>query len=153
MSASKGTGKPGTKRYTQPRDGTPWATEATRLGVDPVGWARVQKYWSETNEINEEGTLDGHKLGTLTRRDLKILKEGGQLTGDIESEIARRVTDGAPHVAFLDSAFLDNVEPREGRGSSYRRQYWARNVGGGAGSLIGTSKPKIIALQYAQKHW
>ena len=44
--------------------------------------------------------------------DLKTLKEGGQLTGDIASEISRRITDSAPHVEFLDDAFLEKVTPR-----------------------------------------
>ena len=77
-------------------------------------WARVQKYWAETHGGNEEATLVGYELGMLTRRDLKSLKEGGQLAGDIASEIARRITDGAPHAAFLDSAFLEKAAPLVG---------------------------------------
>ena len=83
-------------------------------------WARVQKYWAEAHVGNEEATLVGCELGMLTRRDLKSPKEGGQLTGDIASEIARHITDGVPHVAFLDSAFLEKVTPLIGGGTRYR---------------------------------
>ena len=145
--------KPGTKEDTQSRDDALWAAEARRLGVDPAEWVRVEEYWSETDDANEEDTLDGYKFETLTRRDLKTLKEGGELTGDIASEIARRLTDGAPHGAFLDSAFLEKVAPRVGRGSRCRRQYWTRNIGDGAGSRVGTAKTKIIARHYAPKYW
>ena len=90
-SASKRTGKPGTKEDTQLRDDTLWVAEASRLGAGPAKWVRVQEYWSETDDANEEETLDGYEYGTPTRRDLKTLKEGGELTGDIASEIARRL--------------------------------------------------------------
>ena len=95
----------------------PEAAEAGRLGVDPVVWTRLQKYWVETNDGNKEGTLEGYEPGTLRRHDLKTLKEGGQPTGDIASEIARRIADSASHVAFLDDA------------SSSRR--WCLSKGGG----------------------
>ena len=69
--------------------------EAGRLGVDPVVWAHVQKYWAETHDENKEDALDGYELGTLRRHDIKSLIKGGQLTGDTASEIARRITGSA----------------------------------------------------------
>ena len=77
----------------------------------------MQRYWAETHVGNEEANLVGYELGMLTRRDLQSLKEGGQLTGGIASGIARRITDGAPHVAFLDNAFLEKVTPPGGGGT------------------------------------
>ena len=97
--------------------------EARILGVDPDAWARVQTYWAGTHARNEKATLEGYELGMLTRRDLKSLKEGGQLTGDIASKTARRITDGAPHVAFLDDAFLHKVTPPDGGVTRCRSQY------------------------------
>ena len=88
----------------------------------------------------------------LTRRDLKTLKAGEQLTGDIASEIARRITDGAPHVAFLDNALLHKVTPPEGSGTRRRRQYWERNIGKGAESQVGTTRTTIFALHYVTGH-
>ena len=69
-------------------------------------WARVQKYWAETNAGNERDALAGYAPGMLQRCDFKTLKEDGKFTGDIASEIARRTTDSAQHVVFLDIAFL-----------------------------------------------
>ena len=97
--------------------------EAHILGVDPSTWARVQTFWEGTHDRNEKATLEGYERGMLNKLDLKSLKEGGQLTGDIASEIARRVTDSAPHVAFLDNAFLTKVTPPEGGGTRFRSQY------------------------------
>ena len=85
------------------------AAEAGRLGVDPMVWARVRKHLAETHGENKEDTLECYKLGTLWRHGLKSLKEGGQLTGGIASDIVRRITDSALHVAFLDNAFLEKV--------------------------------------------
>ena len=89
----------------------------------------------------------------LTRRDLKSLKEGGQLTGDIASEIARRITDGAPHIAFLDSTFLQKVTPPGGGDTRCRRQYWGNNTGKGTESQIGTALATTVALHYVPGHW
>ena len=58
-----------------PRHST--AHEAVRLGVDPVVWVRLIKYWAETNESNEMDPLEGYYQGTLRRYDLKTLKERG----------------------------------------------------------------------------
>ena len=77
-------------------------------------WTRLKKYWAGTNDGNKTDTLEGYALGTLTRHDPKTLKEGGKLTGDIASEIARRITDSAPYVAFLDDAFFEKVTPARG---------------------------------------
>ena len=115
--------------------------------------ARVQTYWAETHDRNKKVTLEGYEMGMLERQDLKSLKESGQLTGDIASEIARRTTDGAPHVAFLDNAFLHKVTPPEGGGTRCRGQYWERNIGKGAESQIGTARTKTIALHYVPGHW
>ena len=73
-SASNRAGKSDTKEDTQPSGGALWAAEARRLGVDPAKWVLVQKHWSETDDANQEDTLDGYEYGTLTRRDLKTLK-------------------------------------------------------------------------------
>ena len=113
----------------------------------------MRRYWLETVDENEEDTLDGYEYGTLTRRDLKTLEEGGELTGDIASEIARRLTEGVPHVALLDSAFLEKVAPSEGRGSRCRSRYWEQTIGVGTDSRVGTAKTTIIALHYTPKHW
>ena len=121
--------------------------------MDPDVWARVQAYKAETHDMNVENTLVGYKLGMLTRRDLKSLKEGGQLTGDIASEIARCVTDGAPHVAFLDNAFPHKVTPPDGGDTRCWRQYWERNIGEGTGSQIGTARKTIVALHCVLGHW
>ena len=127
--------------------------EAYRLGVGPAVWTRVQKYWAKTHDGNQEATLEGYELGMLRRRDLKSLKKGGQLTGDIASEIARRITDSAPQVAFLDDAFLEKVAPLVGGGTRCRSQHWARDIVKGAESQIGTTRTKIVALQYVPRHW
>ena len=103
--------------------------------------------------MNEEATLVGYELGMLTRLDLKSLKEGGQLTEGIASEITRCIIGGVLHVAFLDSAFLEKVTPLTGGGTRCRSQYWERNIGKGAESQIGAAQTTIVALHYVPIHW
>ena len=84
---------------------------------------------------------------------LKSLKEGEELTGGIVSEVGRRTTASALHVAFLDSAFLEKAAPIERESSKYRRQYWTLNIGKGVDSPIGTARTTFITLHCAPGHW
>ena len=43
-------------------------------------------------------------------------KKVGESQGGIICEVGRRITASAPHVAFLDNAFLEKVSPIEGGG-------------------------------------
>ena len=86
-------------------------------------WARVSEYRAEPSESNQEDPLEGYCQGTLRRRDLKTLEEGGGLTGDIINEVGRRISASAPHVAFLDSIFLYKVAPINCMGSKFMRQF------------------------------
>ena len=68
--------------------------------MDAVMWARAHKYWAETNDGNEEDTLEGYAPGTLRRRDLKTLKESvcARLsTYKINKSDAQDGIDGALH--------------------------------------------------------
>jgi hypothetical protein len=129
------------------------AEEATRLGVDPALWARVNKYWEETTPRNRACPLEGYAPHTLTRRDFSFLKAGGKLTGDVANEVGCRITAHAPHVAFLNSTFLAKVAPNTGKGSKCGPRFWTGLVGKGADAKIGTAKEVIIAPHSVPDHW
>ena len=79
--------------------------------MDPAAWARVVDYWAQTNVTNETDPLEGYGQRTLRWRDFKTFKVGGELTGEIVSEVGRRIARYAPQIAFLDSTFLSKVAP------------------------------------------
>ena len=116
-------------------------------------WARVTDYWVGINGTREEDPPGGCGQGTLRRYDIKTLKKGGELTGDIVSEVGRRIATSAPQVAFLDSTFLNKVAPIEGMGTKCRPQYWASIISDDTGSQIGTAKKVVIAPHYVPGHW
>ena len=78
---------------------------------------------------------------------------GGELTGEIVNEACRRISNCAPHIAFLDSTFLSKVAPLEGSGTKYRRKFWTIMIGADAGSQIGTTKKVVVAPHYVSGHW
>ena len=65
----------------------------------------------------------------------------------------RRISDCAPHVAFLDLTFLTKVAPIHGEGSAYRRQFWTSMIGKCADSQIGTARKTAITPHFAPGHW
>jgi hypothetical protein len=127
--------------------------EAVRMEVDPALWARVKKYWGETTPENERQPLEGYPPGTLTRKDFSLLAEGKKLSGDILNEVGRRITARAPHIAFLDSTFLELVAPIGREGSKCRPQFWTGMIGKGADAKIGTAKTVLITPHAVPDHW
>ena len=135
--------------------GTRSATEAeaTQLGVDPATWTRVKRYWAETTPENERRPLEGYPPETLTRRDLSLLKEGKKLNWDVINEVGRRITAHAPHVAFLDSTFLELVAPVGRTGSKCRPGFWTRMIGRGDEAKLGIAKTVVITPHAVPDHW
>jgi hypothetical protein len=123
------------------------------MGIDPALWARVKKYWGETTPENERRPLEGYAPGTLTRKDFSLLAEGGKLSGDIINEVGRRITAHAPHVAFLDSTFLELVAPIGKEGTKCRPRFWTGMIGKGADAKIGNAKTVIITPHAVPDHW
>ena len=51
--------------------------EAGRLGVDPMVWAHVRKYWAETNKATKKTPLKAAGWGRCGCMTSKPLKKGG----------------------------------------------------------------------------
>ena len=115
----------------------------TRGAVPPqkrTGWGWTQWYGHvyasmgrKPTQATKKTPLKAMAWGVLRMHNLRALKEGGGLAGDIISGVGRRITASAPHVVFLDSAFLEKVALIEEGG--------AQNAGANTGRVTSGKEP------------
>ena len=84
--------------------------ERNFLNVHSNEWSQVQTTWATTNDRNTGDRLPGYdesNNGHLTWRDFARLQTNEMLTDEVMREVAIRITEASPTLAFIPSMILE----------------------------------------------
>jgi len=127
--------------------------EVTFLNVHPIEWSQVQAIWASTNERNTTDRLAGYDQSNnvhITRSDFARLQTNEMLTDDVMREVAIRITEASPTLAFIPSMILEKNYPLRVNGirQEITSRTWQRLVGR---PIIDIKT--IAAAHYVPGHW
>ena len=86
------------------------SAEGNFLNVHSNEWSQVQTTWATTNDRNTGDRLPGYdesNNGHLTRKDFARLQTNEMLTDEVMREVAIRITEASPTLAFIPSMILE----------------------------------------------